>query len=219
VHLPSFWLFLFVEAPIAKRLGLCIIVNGNSQKIWMNDMFDLQSKYQKAIKFAAKKHADKNQLIPGTNLPYVVHLSNVAMEVLIAAEKTEKFDSQFAVQIALLHDILEDTETDFDEISNEFGKDIAQAVLALTKNSKIPKENRMGDSLNRIKEMKKEVWAVKLADRITNLQPPPEHWSFEKITEYHKKAVLIYNTLKGGNDYLENRLHKKISDYSKYCIG
>jgi (p)ppGpp synthase/HD superfamily hydrolase len=181
-------------------------------------MIELQTKYQKAIKFAAKKHADKNQLIPGTNLPYVVHLSNVAMEVLIAAQKTEKFNSELAIQVALLHDILEDTETTFDEVSNEFGKEIAQAVLALTKNSKMPKEERMDDSLNRIKELPKEVWAVKLADRITNLQVPPEHWSFEKITEYQKQAVLIYNSLKGGNEYLENRLWEKILDYLKYCV-
>ncbi len=183
-----------------------------------NDMIELQTKYQKTIKFAAKKHADINQLVPGTNLPYVVHLSNVAMEILIAAQKTEKFDSEFAVQVALLHDILEDTETTFDEIVNEFGKEIAQAVLALTKNSKIPKEERMDDSLNRIKELPKEVWAVKLADRITNLQVPPEHWSIEKITEYQKQSVQIYNSLKGGNEYLENRLLEKISYYLKYCV-
>lgn len=180
-------------------------------------MTELQTKYQKAIKFAAKRHADKNQLIPGTNLPYVVHLSNVAMEILIASQKTENFDSEFAVQVALLHDILEDTETTLEEIGNEFGIKIAQAVLALTKNSKIQKEERMDDSLNRIKEFPKEVWAIKLADRITNLQPPPEHWSFEKITEYQKQAVLIYNSLKDGNEYLGDRLWEKIVDYSKYC--
>jgi guanosine-3',5'-bis(diphosphate) 3'-pyrophosphohydrolase len=181
-------------------------------------MSDVQSKYQKAIKFAAKRHTDKNQVIPGTTLPYVVHLSNVAMEVLIAAANTEKFDSGFAVQVALLHDVLEDTDTDFDEIANEFGKEIAQAVLALTKDSKIPKENRMDDSLNRIKQLQKEVWAVKLADRITNLQTPPAHWSVEKITEYWKQAVLICNSLKDGNEYLENRLLQKISGYSEYCV-
>jgi guanosine-3',5'-bis(diphosphate) 3'-pyrophosphohydrolase len=180
-------------------------------------MTDLQSKYQKAIKFAAKRHADKNQVIPGTTLPYVVHLSNVAMEVLIAAANTEKFDSGFAVQVALLHDVLEDTDTTFDEIAHEFGKEIAQGVLALTKNSEIPKENRMDNSLNRIMQLQKEVWAVKLADRITNLQPPPAHWSVEKITEYRQQAVLIYNSLKGGNDYLEKRLSEKISEYSEYC--
>src|SRR6187402_3582824 len=179
-------------------------------------MIALQTKYQNAIKFAAKRHADKNQLIPGTNLPYVVHLSNVAMEILIAAQKTENFDSAFAIQVALLHDVLEDTETTFDEVANEFGKEIAQTVLALTKNSKIPKEERMNDSLSRIKELAKEVWAVKLADRITNLQAPPKHWSPEKITEYQKQAVLIHNSLKGGNEYLEGRLSEKIAGYLKY---
>ncbi len=181
-------------------------------------MTELQTKYQKAIKFAAKKHADINQLIPGTNLPYVVHLSNVAMEILIAAQKTENFDSEFAIQVALLHDILEDTETTFDEIVSEFGNNIAEAVLALTKNSKIQKEDKMDDSLNRIKKLSKEVWAVKLADRITNLQAPPEHWSFDKITEYQKQAILIYNSLKGGNEYLEDRLWERTLDYLKYCV-
>jgi len=180
-------------------------------------MNKLQTKYQHAIKFAAQKHADKNQVIPGTNLPYVVHLSNVAMEILIAAQYTENFDSEFAIQVALLHDVLEDTDTTFEEIENEFSIEIAQAVLALTKNSIIAKEERMNDSLKRIKVLQKEVWAVKLADRITNLQTPPKHWSLEKITEYQKQAVHIYNSLKGGNEYLENRLREKISDYLTYC--
>lgn len=181
-------------------------------------MTELQTKYQKAIKFAAEKHAEKNQLIPGTNLPYVVHLSNVVMEILIASQNTEKFDLEFAIQVALLHDILEDTETTYNELENEFGKEIANAVLALTKDSKIPKEERMNDSLKRIKTLPEEVWAVKLADRITNLQSPPKHWSFEKITDYQKQAILIHNTLKGGNEYLEKRLWEKILDYLKYCV-
>lgn len=181
-------------------------------------MSELQSNYQKAIKFAAKKHADSNQVIPGTNLPYVVHLSNVAMEILIAGHNTESFNLQFAIQVALLHDIIEDTETTFEEIVDEFGKEIADAVLALTKNSKIPKEDRMTDSLNRIKELQNEVWAVKLADRITNLQVPPESWTIEKITEYHKQAILIHNSLKEGNQYLQERLSQKISEYLKYCV-
>jgi (p)ppGpp synthase/HD superfamily hydrolase len=38
----------------------------------------------------------------------------------------------------------------------------------------------MLDSLNRTKQLQKEVWAVKLADRITNLQTPPTHWDTVK---------------------------------------
>ncbi len=181
-------------------------------------MSELQSKYQKALKFAAKKHADKNQLIPGTNLPYAVHISNVAMEILVAGTKTDKFDLEFAIQVALLHDVLEDTDATFDEINDEFGIEVAEAVLALTKNSKLSKEAKMLDSLNRIKKLSTEVWSVKLADRITNMQIPPGNWSLEKKIEYQEQAVLIYNSLKEGNKYLGDRLWEKIKEYSQYCV-
>lgn len=180
---------------------------------------ELQTIYQKTIKFAAKKHADQNQVIPGTNLPYVVHLSNVAMEIIFASKETKEFDTAFAIQVALLHDILEDTETTFEEIVKEFNKEIAHAVLALTKNAKISKEERMTDSLTRIRKLPKEVWAVKLADRITNLQVPPKNWSLEKIQEYQKQALQILESLKGGNIYLEKRLSERIQNYLQYCIS
>ncbi|URC13258.1 HD domain-containing protein [Flavobacterium sp. B183] len=180
-------------------------------------MTELQTIYQRTLKFAAKRHADQNQVIPGTNLPYVVHLSNVTMEILFASQNTTSFNTAFAIQIALLHDILEDTATTSEELTAEFDEEIAQAVLALTKNSKIPKEERMTDSLARIKALSKEVWAVKLADRITNLQVPPEDWSVEKIKEYHKQAIQILNTLKDGNAYLEKRLLERIQNYLLYC--
>lgn len=177
----------------------------------------IQTIYQKTIKFAAQRHAINNQLIPDSNLPYVVHLSNVAMEILIAAQNTALFDVEFAIQLALLHDVLEDTETTYEELENEFGAPVAQGVMALTKNSNLTKEDRMMDSLQRIKKSPKEVWAVKLSDRITNLQVPPKNWSLEKIKKYRDEAILIANFLKEGNTYLENRLQESITDYSRYC--
>lgn len=179
-------------------------------------MSDLQASYQKAIRFAAEKHAIQNQLIPGTNIPYVVHLSNVAMEILMAAQATENFDVTIAVQIALLHDVLEDTATTFEEIEVTFGNQIAQAVQALSKNDAIPAVDKMADSLLRIKALPKEVWAVKMADRITNLQPPPQHWTIGKINTYKEQALLIATELKDGNAYLANRLAEQIVTYSKY---
>ncbi|MFC0427247.1 HD domain-containing protein [Chryseobacterium scophthalmum] len=175
---------------------------------------NIQDIYQRTIKFAAQKHTDSNQTIPGTNLPYIVHLSNVAMEIFIAAEKTKNFNIELAIQVSLLHDILEDTEVTFDELENEFGKTVAIGVLALTKKNNLPKEDKMMDSLQRIKQQSKEVWAVKLADRITNLQRPPHFWSVEKIKKYKEEALTILNELSGGNEYLENRLGEKIKDYN-----
>lgn len=177
---------------------------------------DIQSIYQKTIIFAALKHSENNQLIPDSQLPYVVHLSNVAMEILIAANNSKEFDINFATQIALLHDTLEDTTTTFDELKLEFGIEIAECVSALTKNGDLPKEERMLDSLNRISSQRKEVWAVKLADRITNLQKPPKSWDSLKKRKYKNEAETILEKLKGANQYLENRLRSKIEEYEQY---
>lgn len=176
----------------------------------------VQSRYQQAIVFAAEKHTEQGQTIPGTGLPYVVHLSNVTMEILMAAPHTPDFRLDFAVQVALLHDTLEDTSATLEEISNRFGMDVAQGVLALTKNEALSKAEQMPDSLKRIKALQPEVWAVKLADRITNLQKPPSHWDHTKIAEYSRESIQILQELKGGNAYLEKRLEEKINEYKTH---
>lgn len=177
---------------------------------------DVQTIYQKTIIFATLKHLEINQTIKDSNLPYVIHLSNVAMEILIASHNTEKFDLNFATQVALLHDTLEDTHTTFEELKLEFGIEVAEGVSALTKNDNLPKEAKMLDSINRISKQKKEIWAVKLADRITNLQKPPKSWDNLKRTEYREEAKIILEKLKGGNEYLESRLRSKIDEYEQY---
>lgn len=175
---------------------------------------EVQTLYQEAIKFATYKHLAKRQKVKGTKLPYVVHLSNVAMEIFMAAMHTKDFNLIYAIQSALLHDTIEDTETTFDEIKNGFGEDIAIAVLALSKDENLPKDKQIPDSLARIKKLKKEVWAVKLADRITNLQPPPADWSREKNIKYLKESQIILDELRDGNEYLADRLEAKISERS-----
>jgi (p)ppGpp synthase/HD superfamily hydrolase len=174
---------------------------------------DIQTIYQETVKFAAAKHQEKKQLIPGSNLPYIVHVSNVAMEVMVAALHSTDFNLSFAVQVALLHDTLEDTSATVAELTNLFGQEVTAAVMAITKNNVLPSAEKMQDSLNRIKLLPKEVWAVKLADRIANLQKPPLHWDAGKINAYRNEAIVILDELSGGNAYLEERLGKKIMTY------
>jgi len=54
---------------------------------------------------------------------------------------------------------------------------------------------------------------IKLADRITNLQPPPEHWTAEMIERYKKGAELIHKELASASEYLGQRLRVKIDLY------
>ena len=181
---------------------------------------DIQTVYQETIKYAAEKHGEINQKIPGTDITYVVHLSNVAMEILIASFHSENFNLYFAIQVALLHDILEDTKTSFHDLQNKFGNQVSSAVQALTKNDYLKdKSHKMEDSLQRIKLQPKEVWSVKLADRITNLQTPPKHWSEEKIKAYCFEAEQILLGLKNANPFLEKRLELKIVEYRKLYVS
>jgi (p)ppGpp synthase/HD superfamily hydrolase len=137
---------------------------------------------------------------------------------LIAALEVESFvDSDLAVQCALLHDVLEDTPTTYQEIETQFGKAVAAGVLSLSKDAALPKEQRLEDSLARIRLQPKEVWIVKLADRITNLAPPPAFWTREKCQHYLRDAFIIHSALKEASAYLGNRLLEKIEAYRQYC--
>lgn len=174
-----------------------------------------QEEYLKALRFVAKAH--KEQKTP-YGLPYLTHVTSVAMEVIHASIESKLDDDKAnkAISCALLHDVLEDTDMTFDDIFNEFGLDIAEGVEALSKDENLPKKQQMQDSLNRILEQPYEIQLVKLADRITNLQKPPNDWDNEKKKAYLKEAKFILSCLKNSNLYLSARLEKKIEDYNQY---
>lgn len=175
-----------------------------------------QEKYIKAWNFASQAH--KNQFLPGTDIPYLSHIGLVSMECMSALHTLE--DNQSADRLilcAILHDTLEDTKTSYKDIQKLFGNAVANGVAALSKNKNLAtKKEKMLDSLARIKEQPQEVWMVKLADRITNLQPPPPHWADKKILAYQKEAQLILQELGSANNFLAKRLEEKINEYQNY---
>ena len=174
---------------------------------------NIQTIYQKTIAFAAEYHGQ--QKMPN-GLPYIVHLSNVAMEVFMAHKQKPDFNLKLAIQLALLHDILEDTALSFKSLKADFGNVVAEGVLALTKDSTLDKKDQMQDCLTRIAEHDKEVAIVKLCDRITNLQKPPVKWDKEKIKKYHLQAASIAQALEGKNAYLDKRILSKINDFAAF---
>ena len=178
-----------------------------------NDQWS-QEAYIKAYRFAAEKH--KGQFVPDTRWSYLAHLSMVSMEVMATLDHKTDIDENLAVQVAILHDTIEDTETSYEELQSEFGQSVADGVLAVTKDQEIEKHLQMPDSLKRIKRQPKEIWMVKLADRITNLQPPPSYWTAEQRKKYLDEAQLILAELKSGNELLSKRLNDKIQAYQFY---
>ena len=175
-----------------------------------------QERYLAALRFAAERH--EGQTVPGTSLPYLMHVTSVAMEVMGALGVESVSDPDTAVQCALLHDVVEDTPTTVEEVIARFGPTVAAGVDALSKRASAgpTKAERMADSLERIRLQPHEVWMVKLADRITNLQRPPAHWSQDKCTKYRAEAVTILEVLSPASPYLARRLQAKIRDYAPY---
>lgn len=54
---------------------------------------------------------------------------------------------------------------------------------------------------------------MKLADRISNLGPPPRHWTPEKIAAYRTEAQQILDALGEAYEVLSEHLAAKISAY------
>ncbi len=169
-------------------------------------------RYLDAYRFAARAH--QGQYVPGVDqFPYILHVSSVAMEVC-AALSAERFpEPDVAVQCALLHDVIEDTPVTYGEVEAHFGPEVARGVLALTKDETLSKPDAMADSLARIRLCPREVWIVKLADRITNLQKPPAKWSTEKRLYYVEEAEVILSALGAASTYLRERMTATIQRY------
>jgi len=172
---------------------------------------ELQEAWLSAWTFAAVAH--RGQTAPGRDLPYLVHLGAVSMEILVAHHQLAFARPRLAVQCALLHDVLEDTDVQEAAIVSTFGSEVANGVCALTKDASLAKRDAMIDSLRRIRDQPVEVWAVKLADRITNLAPPPPKWSTEKIATYREEAEMILTALRDAHAPLAARLARRIVDY------
>jgi len=161
--------------------------------------------------FAAEAH--NTQKVPGTDLPYLKHLGMVTMEVFSAHAIVPIGNLGLAVQCAILHDTIEDQGVAHADLVKRFGQSVADGVLALSKNPGLPKSEAMADSLDRIRAQPRDVWCVKLADRISNLHGAPAHWTVEKRVTYRTEAQQILDALGAAHRTLADRLAAKITAY------
>ncbi len=175
--------------------------------------------FSKAWNFATLYHQGQTYggAQKGQEIPYINHIGSVAVEVIWSLSTAPELDGDLAIQCALLHDTIEDTEATYDLIVENFGRAVADGVMALTKDNTLPSKSlQMADSLKRIRQQPSEVWIVKMADRIINLHHPPYYWKPEKIESYRQEAISIYDALNLANVALANRLKEKIDLYQSF---
>ena len=140
--------------------------------------------WQKAAAFAARAH--RNQVRkdgPGT--PYFSHPARVAMTLAV------RFgcDDETVLAAAFLHDVIEDTTADYDDLIEHFDKEVADIVACLSKDPRViePQRERQYD-----KQLANGPWQarlVKLADVYDNLADAPDDDIRRRMLKKADRAV------------------------------
>jgi guanosine-3',5'-bis(diphosphate) 3'-pyrophosphohydrolase len=116
-----------------------------------------------ALAFAARAH--QGQLRKDGKTPYVSHVFRVCFIV----RHVFGFDDTSTLMAAALHDTVEDTTTDFDDLEEKFGSEVANWVAALSKDKRRPEEDREKAYEAQLANGPWEVKVCKLADIFDNL--------------------------------------------------
>lgn len=117
---------------------------------------------RKAAEFAKRVHEGKVR--KGSEIPYIVHPMEAAVIVSGLTGDPE------VISAALLHDVIEDTDTTYEELREEFGKRVADLVLAESEDKAKTWKERKGATIERLKTAPREVKAVCLGDKLSNLR-------------------------------------------------
>jgi len=136
----------------------------------------------KAFAFAAEAH--RNHRRKGASQePYINHL----IEVVDLVASVEGGDMDVLIA-ALLHDVLEDTRSGYDELAAAFGERVARIVQEDSDDMTLPKPERRRARLAGISKKSREARLVKFADIISNLRAiavsPPAGWSNDRRLGY-----------------------------------
>lgn len=163
---------------------------------FLESVLDINPKYDvealgRAYDVASKMHEGQ---LRKSGEPYLIHPIAV---VKILAELGMDEDTLIA---GLLHDVVEDTEYTKEELTEEFGEEIAQLVDGVTKLGSIVFENKAAQQAENLRKMflamSKDirVLIIKLADRLHNLRTI-NYMTESKIKEKCNETLDIYAPL------------------------
>lgn len=137
----------------------------------------------KAVSFAARAH--QGQLRKDKKTPFAAHPFRVAMVL----RDIYNCDDEVAIATALLHDTIEDTRTDFDDLEKRFGIEVADCTAAMTKNMFLREDKREPDYDERLAAAPWQARIVKLADVFDNAKDIPRPGLRKKALTRCKRAL------------------------------
>jgi (p)ppGpp synthase/HD superfamily hydrolase len=146
----------------------------------------------RAAEFAARAHT-KHRRKDVDETPYVNHLAHVAWLLAEAGADAN------LVAAGYLHDAIEDVCVTYETLLAEFGQDIADLVLAVTDDKSLRWQLRKQAQIDCAPVATERVAALKLADKVSNLQSlrhtPPQGWDTAEIAKYVEWAHCVVTRL------------------------
>ncbi|WP_164214544.1 HD domain-containing protein [Virgibacillus sp. YIM 98842] len=116
---------------------------------------------QQAKDFAEKAH--DGQYRKTSRMPYITHPIRVA-------ERLEKAGcAREVVSAGYLHDVVEDTQYEIEDIHRLFGSQVAELVAAHTEDKSKSWQERKQHTIDTVKHAEKEVKYLIIADKLDNL--------------------------------------------------
>ena len=164
---------------------------------------------EKALLFATEKHKLQKRKFNGE--PYVNHCIRVSN--LVKAYS----NNNILIISALLHDTIEDTDTTYDELQNEFGKQVADIVLSLTNDeNELATLGKTEYLAQKINKLTCDELLIKLADRLDNLADLSDNdWSkqYAKQTKYVFFEKLDKSYINQTHLLFLDKIREKISNF------
>jgi (p)ppGpp synthase/HD superfamily hydrolase len=117
----------------------------------------------RALAKATAAHAGQTRNGSG-GLPYIEHPR------MVAATLAARDYDEATLAAALLHDVVEDSDTTVEELRAEFGDEIADLVAALSDDESIESyRDRKDEHRGRVAEVDGDALAIYAADKLTNM--------------------------------------------------
>lgn len=160
----------------------------------------------RAVRFASEKHRDHRRK-GRTAAPYINHPIAVA-EQLARAGHEQNTDLLMA---AVLHDVVEDTETTSAELETLFGGAVAKIVMEVTDDKSLHEKDRKRLAVESISAKSADARVLKLSDLIANVhdvihQPP--NWSRDRKKRYFDWCEKVAGKMAGIHPVMERHLSK-----------
>ncbi len=157
----------------------------------------------KALRFSAEKHSNQRRK-DAKSSPYINHLIQVAETLWTIGEVRDPI----LLIASILHDTIEDTGTQPEEIKAEFGEEVLALVLEVSDDKSLPKQTRKRLQVETACHKTRNAKLLKLADKICNVRDltysPPRKWSLKRKQEYLLWTEEVVAGLRGVHERLES---------------